>query len=1095
MESDNSLILLDQSTSFQILNESESFVVLESSEIASHYDIEDEWLQIETGSVISSMASIIKPDGSIISEYSFLDNMHATALNDGGKLIKTRPDIFVEDQTMRKILEYVSMFYEDVSLCLKSSRSSQALISSQVMNEDWEISSLIDLDDISVELLGLLLDTLEEFGMYKLCLIVCNRYNLSNRLGRYIVSLSSKYSNLYEIKHFDHKGTQVQRAAIAYTAVHNVLEMINPEYLSLKEADGKNLGVEAFRSLLLLGYWKKTVYIMDFDNSLAVTKIFGDFKNFKKVYLMRNGKMLTHYNRENFDWLTQGELSIDVAAYKMTLDSVITNFNGMRLATLQKNMITYADGPFPIFPSFFQYNQTLWEFLMNQTSLCVFEEKLKEIFSKLYTSIKSPLTALLDLHDIYTFFSQLVFISTSEPKILNFISELSFEDFEKFLQVFNWVCIELTPQAKSIINTFSILSPFAIREIVPSQVTAVYPYLTYAMIHKSCYLLSDWSPPNSYIPDLEGHYMLVPLLDIKQYIFRIFTQKLIKILMVRLSYLQKTQNSLSAEANFFGEIWMFDFIRFQISQASYKLSSYNYCKLDNKMVAKHKELQAELQEILSLGESDYYSEMYIRMERNADIKRIKNEIRKIENIRRCGDVVDREESLLKLVNLAENSKEKVELTETAKAALLTQIQVFTKCSENGKPVNILKSMWVAYQIAKIAGYTDFYLEILRSRFKKVIFKEKKFTKVSPAYETALGFMDVDVYWRHGHMEEVFFTILHIFESDFLALDIERKTHFVHKAALAWVISTNNEFSASKQSLYLCNAELLNNDYCLSGIFQSNFSPDDLFPWLILTCKELGTTEINETLKKTLAKCIYESVYLLLKYCKSDLFIPHQLKNPENHIIIGLVSDILKLSLNFKAFYDIFTEKDLEFFKSTYKISKPVCFKITDKKSKAEVLKSLDSDWNSEVLRLSHHHYSCRVILKLTKKIKVSKKSTQFDLLVSQHTPSLHITRILYTYYSELMDLLYRVALPKVLDFHHVMSKFSYVADIMLKLSNWKATPIEKLSLKEEIRDEIASFITWKKIVSPTIENPNPGHQKKYRMKWPHKLRLSRRHRR
>ena len=126
--------------------------------------------------------------------------------------------------------------------------------------------------------------------MYKLCLIVCNRYNLAYRLGRYVVSLAFKYSNLYELRPFDSKTVQVQRAAIAYTAVHNVFEMINPEYLSLKDFDGKSLGIEAFRGLLLLGYWKKTVYIMDFDNSLAVTRTFADFKNFKQVYMTKYKK-------------------------------------------------------------------------------------------------------------------------------------------------------------------------------------------------------------------------------------------------------------------------------------------------------------------------------------------------------------------------------------------------------------------------------------------------------------------------------------------------------------------------------------------------------------------------------------------------------------------------------------------------------------------------------------------------------------------------------------------------------------------------------------------------------------------------------------
>ena len=134
--SDTSLILLDESSSFQVLSNSESFVLLDSKEIANNYDADDEWLQLEGGSVISSMASVIKPDGSIMSEYSIIDNMHSAALNEGGRLIKTRPDIYVEDQTMRKILEYISMFSDEVTSCLKNSRSANLLVSSQILSED-----------------------------------------------------------------------------------------------------------------------------------------------------------------------------------------------------------------------------------------------------------------------------------------------------------------------------------------------------------------------------------------------------------------------------------------------------------------------------------------------------------------------------------------------------------------------------------------------------------------------------------------------------------------------------------------------------------------------------------------------------------------------------------------------------------------------------------------------------------------------------------------------------------------------------------------------------------------------------------------------
>ena len=54
----------------------------------------------------------------------------------------------------------------------------------------------IDLDMIDGEFLNILLDCLETFELYKLCLIVCNRYSLIDRVGRYLVSIANKYSNL-----------------------------------------------------------------------------------------------------------------------------------------------------------------------------------------------------------------------------------------------------------------------------------------------------------------------------------------------------------------------------------------------------------------------------------------------------------------------------------------------------------------------------------------------------------------------------------------------------------------------------------------------------------------------------------------------------------------------------------------------------------------------------------------------------------------------------------------------------------------------------------------------------------------------------------
>lgn len=54
----------------------------------------------------------------------------------------------------------------------------------------------IDLDSIDINFVYLILDTLEIFKLYKLCIFVCNRYKLSQRIGRYLVSIAHKYSDL-----------------------------------------------------------------------------------------------------------------------------------------------------------------------------------------------------------------------------------------------------------------------------------------------------------------------------------------------------------------------------------------------------------------------------------------------------------------------------------------------------------------------------------------------------------------------------------------------------------------------------------------------------------------------------------------------------------------------------------------------------------------------------------------------------------------------------------------------------------------------------------------------------------------------------------
>lgn len=530
--SENSFSLLDNSSSvsFSIIDsetQSQNFEL-----IADDIDVdpEDEWLQVETGSVVDSLGSAIKRDGSIMSDYSIIDNVHATALNLGGKLIVTKADIFIEDEAMRKIIEYVTMFSQEVTEYLKSSRSAESLVSSQHLTEDWQLASLIDLDDMSQEMLGMVLDTLEDFGMFKMCLIVCNRYHLAARLGRYVTSLAFKYSNRTSLKaHEIFRPSlmipQAQKAAIAYTAVHNVFEMINPEYLSLKRhKDTKSLGIEGFQGLLLLGYWKKLIYIMDKDNSLAVASTFADFKNYKHIYLTfeaADQSSVDIINKEDFEWLNfdAPKDRKEIEAAKLALDSVINRLKDNQLALNNVGSIK--------FPSYFKLNESYWKFMhkpdvsFENDLMCSFE-RIKMMYNKKDLELADE----LEIWDLFSFYSQVCKSVLLNKTLRSVVQDLNYDKFQEFLETSCILLNFLSDKLKTHKNyshystmIFALLAPFSVRQITPSEVTSALSPLSHCLVNKSSNLLESISISeinDVFVADIEGQNLLIPLKYVKK---------------------------------------------------------------------------------------------------------------------------------------------------------------------------------------------------------------------------------------------------------------------------------------------------------------------------------------------------------------------------------------------------------------------------------------------------------------------------------------------------------------------------------------------------------------------------------------------------
>jgi hypothetical protein len=113
--------------------------------------------------------------------------------------VESKRDIYAEDLIIQKIIYYVSFFSEDVSRHLQKIRSSKVLFSNpQAVNQkQQEDLFVLDLDDLDSNFVNLILDVLEYYELFRLCLMLCNRQHMSERLGRYLVSICSKYSNMH----------------------------------------------------------------------------------------------------------------------------------------------------------------------------------------------------------------------------------------------------------------------------------------------------------------------------------------------------------------------------------------------------------------------------------------------------------------------------------------------------------------------------------------------------------------------------------------------------------------------------------------------------------------------------------------------------------------------------------------------------------------------------------------------------------------------------------------------------------------------------------------------------------------------------------
>ena len=784
-------------------------------EMLSQYDPEDEWLQVEKGSVADSIHTAVQKDGSVSFDYSIFDNTQAVALNLGGHLIRPKADIYVEDEIMRRILQYISMFSQDVRSYLLTLRSADTLTITESIHVDWKIANMIDLDEVDVTLISTVLDTLEYFQLYKLCLVVCNRYSLADRLGRYVTSLAHKYSSLPDLKSVNNDKMMVfmkEKSTIAYTALHNVFEMINPEILSPKNPkEEKSLGIRCFQSLLLLGYWKKCVYLLDKINALAVTATFSDYKNYKILYNTANIDQ-----NQCFSWVKTEENELNIEAKIVAIDEAANRLNRFYNITLKSNFrkeeVNLSEEKFP---NWAEFNGAFWEFLGERSQETMANLKRHIVAAcyfipQLSTSLSFTKSVSPRLHDIFSFLTLLLYSSRSTPPIRDLLDSLSVEHFDMFLKSVN-LCVNLLLMKTNIVGysqyhmsiLYALLAPLGVKNIVESDVTRCLPITSHLVINRNSLfspLISDKIVPI----DLEGDFLLCPIDAITPSIaleivkittelvnsrFRHWQGK--KLNFDTIENLPSHENSVKTAACLFGEFAFISEIQLQFPKKfPNNLQGLKPYDGFNEEETELESLERDLKKILALGTDSRAAMKYIRDSNAGIIDKLEKQIAELKRNRVNFLEIGRFNSLLDVIirDMEWVIDSPPCITSTARNYLLTYAQNIVKSIRYDTLSDHTRKMTIVSRMFILCRSEILLLDLIRAKTHPMMVKGRKQAKVTNRFLEDLAWLDVEVYYRYGDWNEAGNTLLRYLDCEFGRLDIQTKVSILEKAVIFGVCS-------------------------------------------------------------------------------------------------------------------------------------------------------------------------------------------------------------------------------------------------------------------------------------------------------------------
>jgi hypothetical protein len=292
-----------------------------------------------------------------------------------------------------------------------------------------------------------------------------------------------------------------------------------------------------------------------------------------------------------------------------------------------------------------------------------------------------------------------------------------------------------------------------------------------------------------------------------------------------------------------------------------------------------------------------------------------------------------------------------------------------------------------------------------------------------------------------------------------------------------VVSSQKHFEASsacKSVLPACHFS--KGVHVIPLSFNKNLNPRLLMSYLLNIFRELALSDLTDEMKETIPESLYESAYLIMKYSGSNHELFALMRHSEHVIVIQALARIFP-DKKFADFLNL-TDKAWEEFQENYRIKEPEEFIVLEWAKEEEVYQKLDSDWNQEQKRIALKISAGLKVKKFIEKT-VKKRKNEGNIFISSGK---ELMTAVQKFHMELNDLLYKSHLKKVLDYHHLFSRYLFISQMYKNSSINDKESTEKMLI--EVKEEVDNFRAWLKAITPDIENPRKVHKKKYKMRWP-----------